>query len=241
MKPRSAISGRRLLQTLLAWIIASVVIGTMTIFGLRTFAGSWSVTDGPIVVVVAEVYLALLLTILIVCGGFSGLRDQLHFHFTSTRDLFLALGVWIACIGIAALVYLALSPMVGALPVTVVQILRLASDMPRLSSADTLSMVFIIIRACLLAPLVEELLFRGLLFGWLRQRLSASATIVITTLLFAAIHFYPLLLPLAFTVGLGAGWVRERTGSTLNFFVAHIANNILFLAIAYVLVRWYGM
>lgn len=61
------------------------------------------------------------------------------------------------------------------------------------------------------------------------------------TALFAAIHFYPLLLPFAFTVGLGAGWVRERTGSALNFFVAHAANNILFLAIAYVLVRWYGM
>ena len=94
----------------------------------------------------------------------------------------------------------------------------------------------IVVRACVLAPLAEELLFRGALFGWLRRRLSASLTILLTAALFAGIHMMPLLLPITFLFGVAAGWVRERTGSTLPFFAIHVLNNVLTLAIAYVLV-----
>ena len=46
----------------------------------------------------------------------------------------------------------------------------------------------------------------------------------------------PLLLPITFLFGVATGWVRERTGSTLPFFAIHVLNNVLMLAIAYVLV-----
>jgi membrane protease YdiL (CAAX protease family) len=45
----------------------------------------------------------------------------------------------------------------------------------------------------------------------------------------------PVLFPMAFIVGLGAAWVRERTGSSFNFVVAHAANSVTFLAAAYVM------
>lgn len=54
----------------------------------------------------------------------------------------------------------------------------------RLTSPDAL----ILLRACLLAPVAEELLFRGALFTWLRRRLVASWTIALTAIGFAVIH-----------------------------------------------------
>jgi hypothetical protein len=101
--------------------------------------------------------------------------------------------------------------------------------------------VFIIARACFFAPLVEELMFRGLLFGWLRSRLSAWLTIVLTALLFMVIHFYPILFPFAFMFGIASGWVRERTGSSLIMVIAHFTNSVFFLTTAYILVTRYGM
>ena len=44
------------------------------------------------------------------------------------------------------------------------------------------------ITGCLVGPFVEELFFRGLLYTWLRQRLSAALCIILTSLLFASMH-----------------------------------------------------
>ena len=92
--------------------------------------------------------------------------------------------------------------------------------------------------AVLLAPAGEELLFRGALFGWLRRRLHAAATITVTAMLFAAIHMMPALLPLTFIFGLGFGWIRERTGSTTPAFVMHVVNNVALIAGAYLVAGW---
>ena len=142
-------------------------------------------------------------------------------------------------LGAAVLVYLCLSPFIGPLPETLLQILRRASDMSRMPSAGFLAWFLIIIRACILAPITEEILFRGLLFGWLRGRFNAVITIVVTTLLFTSMHYYPILFPLAFLFGAMAGWVRERTNSSFNFVIAHILNSILFLAVGYILINVY--
>jgi CAAX protease family protein len=84
-------------------------------------------------------------------------------------------------------------------------------------------------------PLAEELLFRGLLFGWLRARLSFALTALITSALFSVMHVYPVLFPVAFIAGFGAALVRERTGSSFTFVVAHAANSVTFLAAAYIM------
>jgi membrane protease YdiL (CAAX protease family) len=182
---------------------------------------------------VAETYFLLAVVVLFTVGGFRGLREHLSFRYTSMRDVALALSVWVATLCAIALLLVALAPIVGPLPTTLMKIVKLASDMSRLRSADATSTFFIVARACILVPFVEEILFRGALFAWLRNRLSAASSIVISAVAFAAIHFYPTLMPVAFLLGLGAAWVRERTGSSFNFFVAHVANSILFLAAAY--------
>jgi membrane protease YdiL (CAAX protease family) len=120
-----------------------------------------------------------------------------------------------------------------------VSILRaMGSDDGRLAHAGPVLATVILARACLLAPVGEELLFRGALFTWLRQRLSAPWTIAITSALFALIHGFPQILPLAFALGVAAGWVRERSGSTIPTIVAHVVNNVLMVGFSYWSTGW---
>jgi membrane protease YdiL (CAAX protease family) len=42
--------------------------------------------------------------------------------------------------------------------------------------------------ACLVGPFAEELFFRGLLYSWMRPRIGAMASIIITSALFASMH-----------------------------------------------------
>ena len=59
-----------------------------------------------------------------------------------------------------------------------------------------------------LAPLVEELVFRGLLYGWVAGRWGTVAAWIVSSLAFAAAHFEPahiiLVLPLGLLVRLAA-------------------------------------
>lgn len=77
------------------------------------------------------------------------------------------------------------------------------------------------------APVVEEIAFRGLMFGALEKRgMAQTWTILITGLVFALFHFEPVRLPVLLVIGLVLGWVRARTGSTLASMAAHMANNL---------------
>ncbi len=77
------------------------------------------------------------------------------------------------------------------------------------------------------APVVEELAFRGLVYGSFR-RLGASVavSVVSTAAVFAVFHLEGVRLPLLFTIGLVLGTVRAVTGSTAASMVSHMVVNI---------------
>jgi membrane protease YdiL (CAAX protease family) len=77
----------------------------------------------------------------------------------------------------------------------------------------------------LLAPVVEELVFRGLFFGWLAGRWGGRVAAGVSSLVFAAAHLEPAHILLVLPLGLLFGWLRWRTGSLLPSMVAHIVNN----------------
>lgn len=91
------VGGWRLLLALVAWVALSVTGGVAAWTGLGALAPGWGGTDGR-VLVVAGVYLALVLALLLAFGGLAGLRDRLLFRYTSAGDLRLAFGVW-GCAG----------------------------------------------------------------------------------------------------------------------------------------------
>ncbi|MFY9608183.1 MAG: CPBP family intramembrane glutamic endopeptidase [Blastocatellia bacterium] len=87
--------------------------------------------------------------------------------------------------------------------------------------------------ATLSAPIVEEVVYRGVLFSALRSRAGVAAALVLVTMLFASVHFLQywgawatlsglVLLSLILTI------VRERTGSILPSVMIHFVNNAFF-------------
>ena len=77
----------------------------------------------------------------------------------------------------------------------------------------------------IVAPLTEELLFRGLLLGALHPRLGSVGALLLTALLFGVFHAAPLAMIYASVAGLALGWVFVRTGSVLAGLAMHAACN----------------
>ncbi len=76
-----------------------------------------------------------------------------------------------------------------------------------------------------LAPLVEELVFRGLLYGWLAGRWGGGIAVIGSSVAFAAAHVELAHVILVLPLGLVFGWLRWRSGSLWPSLVAHMANN----------------
>ena len=88
----------------------------------------------------------------------------------------------------------------------------------------------------LLAPLAEEMVFRGaILRSLLRWKSNPWIGIVISAILFAVIHMNPAQMPHAFLIGLLLGWMYWRTDSIVPGVVYHWVNN----TVAYILYNIY--
>jgi len=89
--------------------------------------------------------------------------------------------------------------------------------------------VWIVWLAVLAAPVLEEYLFRGLLFQSLRRLIRPAWAIVASAAVFAAIH-PPISLPPVFCLGLAAAWIMRRTGLLVAAIAAHMTYNGLIAA-----------
>jgi uncharacterized protein len=93
-----------------------------------------------------------------------------------------------------------------------------------------------IMRVVIIAPIVEELIFRGVIMSGFIRNYKAAYAIFFSALLFALFHLNPWQFPATFMLGLMLGWLRIRTGSILACIAGHaIHNGIVFLTITYYL------
>ncbi|CAB4330475.1 unannotated protein [freshwater metagenome] len=87
-------------------------------------------------------------------------------------------------------------------------------------------LVLFVLMAMFGAPIVEEIAFRGMLYGALtKAHINEHLVVVITALVFSLFHFEPKRFVILFAIGLIFGEVRRRTGSTSAAIVAHMVNN----------------
>lgn len=93
-----------------------------------------------------------------------------------------------------------------------------------LAGGRTGPLIILVVVAGLIIPLAEEVLFRGLLYGWLR-RWGPAVAMVGSALLFGLPHGPSSALPAAL-LGLGFAWLRERDGSLLGPVLLHVLNNL---------------
>jgi membrane protease YdiL (CAAX protease family) len=93
-------------------------------------------------------------------------------------------------------------------------------------------LIGMVVMAGMVAPMVEEILFRGLLYGWLRGRLGVAAAVVLSAFLFALVHGIPMLMPAIAVQGVLLALLYERSGSLWPAIVMHgTFNAIMTLAL----------
>lgn len=164
------------------------------------------------------------------------------------RDIGLALGAYVACL--ASAIGLAIA----------VQILFPSFDMSQSQSLpferggyySQYALVWMYVTLAIVAPLAEEVIFRGYLFGKVRKFLPAGLTVVITAVVFGLMHVVGFddsgafraqwnvvigLLPLA----IGLGVLREYTGSIWASVILHSIQNTLSFMLLFVVLPMQGI
>lgn len=228
-RPEPEVSGWRLLLTIGLWPALSVLALAVTIVPIVVADRKWVSGHAPdvVAIVLAELYLALLGALLVAFGGPAGLRSRLRFRFTAVRHLLVGPPLWLPTIIVGLLLTAPLIPVLGKPQSNVTPVIRL--------SFDPFFVVTIVLTLCLLAPVCEELLVRGALYGWLRRRLTFWLAIPISAVVFAGAHALPPLLPELFVLGVATAAVREWTGSTLNSAIVHATQNVFAVVAGYYL------
>lgn len=77
----------------------------------------------------------------------------------------------------------------------------------------------------LAAPLVEEMLFRGVIYDSFCQVLPAGAAVIFQGMLFGSVHSTAIWMLYAFLCGCLLGYVRKRTGSLRPCVLMHVVFN----------------
>tara|TARA_Y100000741_G_scaffold96970_1_gene72044 strand:+ start:166 stop:957 length:792 start_codon:yes stop_codon:yes gene_type:complete len=95
-----------------------------------------------------------------------------------------------------------------------------------LTPENPLSMIILIITIVILAPVGEELLFRGFLQKFLENQWGdVTKAILISSLFFAAIHFNPYWLIQIYFLGVLLGYIAWKTSSVIPAIIFHVFIN----------------
>jgi hypothetical protein len=187
---------------------------------------------------------ALFVVLLIVTLGYVRLRypGATPLLFGSRRPTVrdLAVGAGLGVGGFVVINLLVVSAAAGLVRLTGAEVPEVQAELRRLAlDADTAPMLFL--SAVILAPLAEELFFRGMLFQSLRSGLGAPAGMVLSAAAFSAAHAEgtvlatTLVIATIFPLGLLLAWLLHRRGTLVVPVVVHGVFNLLG-----VLAMWVG-
>lgn len=188
---------------------------------LMSVLQSGKIARDPIVVALGTLLAALMM-----------LWHLFHYKYITFSTAYLKkknLAVLLVCIPfIYSLMYL------GGLMMEAVNLPNLLED----TFMDMSHSIWGIISIALVAPVLEECLFRGAIEGHLLTLWKGKpwAAIVVSGLIFGIIHLNPAQMLYASIIGIVLGWLRWRTGSVYPGIIGHILNNSL----AVVFMRLYG-
>jgi uncharacterized protein len=115
--------------------------------------------------------------------------------------------------------------------------LHLRIPNPAVSLVKRYAPWFLILYVVVLAPLIEELFFRGFVFAGLRQRYRRPTAALLSATLFALLHLqWTRFVPLA-VLGVLLATLYERSNSLWPPIVTHALVNLVALGVAYVRLR----
>ncbi len=85
--------------------------------------------------------------------------------------------------------------------------------------------VYTFILMVIAAPVLEELIFRGIILEGLLKKYSPLTSIIISSLLFGIAHFNPWQFVIGLIIGIFSGWVYYKTRSLMPSIIIHAAAN----------------
>jgi uncharacterized protein len=138
------------------------------------------------------------------------------------RHIALAFGIWLLCLPLLGAILYGLHELTGTTPIQ-----EQTRHLPPGALDDPLLGPIVGLLIIAGAPLGEELIFRGLFFGWLRRHLSLWPAAIISALVFAAIHGIPVVMPPVLVLGIAFAWLYEKTGSLWPAIAVHAFHNAL--------------
>ena len=83
-----------------------------------------------------------------------------------------------------------------------------------------------IIGVGILTPILEELVFRGIIYDKLKKMMSAKQAVIVSALLFGVIHFNVVQFIYAFLIGIMLAVFVDASGSVWGAIIAHICSNV---------------
>ncbi len=87
--------------------------------------------------------------------------------------------------------------------------------------------VFGFITIVIVAPILEELIFRGLILDGMLKRYSPVKSVLYSSFLFAFIHLNPWQFIAAFLIGIFSGWIYYKTRKLSLTIIIHFVNNFV--------------
>jgi membrane protease YdiL (CAAX protease family) len=214
------------LATLTAFAIVLVgqtLWGVMAIVNVRvTPAIPWSVAVMPFVLAALVAFLT----------GRIGPRGEKRRAMVPLAPVSASAWGWSLAAGGAAVIAAA------ALWTVMASLVRVAPNLlPDTHGVPLTTVIPMLLVGILAAPLSEEVAFRGYAMTLLRRRFSPTAALVVTSLIFAAVHLpqglsAPKLL-VYFLAGLAFGFVALRTGSLLPAMVVHSFGDLTFFTLVW--------
>jgi len=211
-------------------IIAVILLGTWVFSSLsQPVPGEQpGITIGYIVALTSLEVFAILVSVYI----FGLLRKKLHWTDVGFVPSTFRWLVWAAA---TALIFI---PIIGLIALAIQVALGLPTENPQLEflvpkDITWFGGLIMLILGGLLVPIAEEVLFRGVLYRWLRQFLRPWIAIPISSALFGLLHGDIAVAGATFVMGIVLAWFYERSHSLWPSIVIHAVNNGLKLALLY--------
>ncbi len=152
---------------------------------------------------------------------------EIGFH--PTPRIWLHIAGFLACLPffLSDLAAIAVSRALGLRPANS----QVASSLP--AGESWLPVLAIIILVGFAIPVAEEVIFRGVLYNWLRGRLSVLPAVLVSSFVFGAAHGDLVRGAAAFALGVFFALVYEGSRSLYPSIFLHAFNNTLKLALMY--------
>lgn len=210
-------------------LVAVVLLRLSTSLGVADIRGIFG--RRPVVAVVSSVaivdLLAVVATAIIIVARRRGSWREIGFRAPPLLPLLLTPVIFLAEMIAIAVINLTILQVTGAF------------DNPQRdlftdpSGFSWLNFGLALVAGAIIAPIVEELVFRGLLYQWLRARTNVVTAVILSGAIFGAIHGIPIAFPALFLVGMVLAATFEYSRSLWVPIALHFLQNATVISLLF--------